>query len=736
MSFISELKRRDVLRVGAAYAVIAWLLLQVADVILPTFEAPIWMMQVLTVVLVLGFPLALIFAWLFELTPEGVRPDTGREQPDLGTRIKRRKMDFAIFGMMAAAIVLLVVDRFLLEETPRASGGVLAYSERSIAVLPFANRSALPEDAFFVDGIHDDILTQLAKLSAMEKVISRTSVEQYRETAKTMPKIGQELGVAKILEGGVQRAGDRIRINVQLIDAVTDEHQWAEIYDRQMTVENIFAIQSEIATAIVGELQATLSAQERDTISSVPTQNMAALEKYFLGNAQLEERTARSLRAAGEYFQAAIDLDPSFALAYVGLANVHNLHPMKAGTPWEDEVSQARALVLKALELDNSLAAAYVQLGISETWTNYDKAESAYKRAIELSPNNVLANAWYCYLLDANLGRPADALPLCRKSFELDPMSPLAANSLGEVYSSLGRYEDAEIQFRKAIELDPEFAYTYNILAWLNWSSLARLDVAVKSMRQSIALDPEFIAAISVQGQIYLDLGDIDQAEYWINHAMRLAPESAEALMGNTYLQVVLGNIAAAAEFGRRRFELSTSWGFSLQPIRDRLLQAGRLDDARALYEKYFPELLNDSNPRITPQKRIPALDLALVLAHTGERERMDLLLRLVMQDIQTVPRLSTLNGYGIADVHIYAIQGDRKRALSSLRQAVDEGWRLGWRYDLIHDLKVESIRDEPEFQAVVAELEAEMAEQLARLREWDAAGELAPIPKSLLEPH
>ena len=223
-SFYDELKRRNVIRVGAGYAFVAWLLIQVADVLLPIFEMPSWLLRTLTIVLIAGFPLALIFAWLFELTSEGVRPDSGKQEIDPGSRIRRRKVDFGLFILMAIAILLLATDRFTILEPESTPTG------KSIAVLPFENRSAVAEDAYFVDGIHDDILTQLAGLSAFSKVISRTSVAQYRDTQKTMPEIGRELGVNTLLEGGVQRAGDRIRINVQLIDAVTDEHLWAQTW--------------------------------------------------------------------------------------------------------------------------------------------------------------------------------------------------------------------------------------------------------------------------------------------------------------------------------------------------------------------------------------------------------------------------------------------------------------------------------------------------------------------------
>ncbi len=222
---ITELKRRNVFRVGVAYAIVAWLLIEVASVILPALHLPDWALTLLVVFVVAGFPLALIVAWAFEMTPEGLKRESAVDPAESITKQTGRKLDFIIIGVLAVGIIYFAVDKFVLEAEPDQASVV---REKSIAVLPLSNRSANEEDVFFVDGMHDDILTQISKISAL-KVISRTSVMEYRNTTKNLKTIGQELGAATVLEGGVQRAGDRVRINVQLIDAATDEHLWAEL---------------------------------------------------------------------------------------------------------------------------------------------------------------------------------------------------------------------------------------------------------------------------------------------------------------------------------------------------------------------------------------------------------------------------------------------------------------------------------------------------------------------------
>ena len=263
MSLIAELKRRNVFRVGVAYAIVAWLLIEVSSVLLPTFKVPEWVFQAFVILVVLGFPLTLVIAWAFEMTPEGIKREAEVDRTESVRHSTGRKLDFAIIGLLAVAVVYFAVDKFVLQAEPEQAEVVAEQvpaaepivRERSIAVLPFANRSANQEDAFFVDGIHDDILTHISRISAL-KVISRTSVMKYRDTTKNLMTIGEELGVATVLEGGVQRAGNQVRVNVQLIDAATDDHLWSDIYDRQLTAANIFAIQTEIATAIADALRA------------------------------------------------------------------------------------------------------------------------------------------------------------------------------------------------------------------------------------------------------------------------------------------------------------------------------------------------------------------------------------------------------------------------------------------------------------------------------------------------
>ena len=307
MSFFAELKRRNVVRVGIAYVIGGWLLLQLTDVLSQLLALPEVVGRIIVLLVAIGLPVALFFAWAFEMTPEGVKREKDVDRSQSITNVTGQKLNNVIIGVLVVALTYFAIDKFLLapdraqpesdhlsqqtagqsttaEEkkalTPieAAAEAEAIISRQSIAVLPFDNRSNREEDQFFTDGIHDDLLTTIARIGSM-KVISRTSVMEYKGTTKKIPEIAAELGVANILEGGIQRSGDQVRINVQLIDANTDEHLWAEIFDRELTAENLFAIQSEISQAIASALQATLSPEEAERINRCSNNQPAGLRR-------------------------------------------------------------------------------------------------------------------------------------------------------------------------------------------------------------------------------------------------------------------------------------------------------------------------------------------------------------------------------------------------------------------------------------------------------------------------
>ena len=426
MSLYHELKRRNVFRVGAAYIVVAWLIIQVAETIFPLFGFGDGPARLVVIVLAIAFIPSLIFAWAFEITPEGLKKDAGVDSEKPISQTTGRKLDRIILVVSALALGYFAFDKFVLDpvedeqiaQSARQEGLTAAltrsYGDKSIAVLPFDNRSKREEDQFFTDGIHDDLLTTIAKIGSM-KVISRTSVMEYTDTIKKIPQIAQELGVANILEGGIQRSGNHVRINVQLIDAATDNHLWAEIYDRELTAENLFAVQSEITKMIADALQAELSTGEQQRVDARPTDNLLAYDAYLRGRQLMATRNSADLKLAIEEFSKATSLDPLFALAWVGVADSNMRITGSAGLlPIVEEA------VKNALAIDSDLGEAYASLAeIHNYYNRKDEAESAYQKAIELSPNYATAYYWYSGFLGIYPLRIQEQVELARKAAEL-----------------------------------------------------------------------------------------------------------------------------------------------------------------------------------------------------------------------------------------------------------------------------------------------------------------------------
>ena len=339
MNFLQELKRRNVVRVGIAYLVAGWLLVQAADLILDLMGVPDLVLRSLVVLLALGFIPVVIFAWAFEMTPEGIRKESEVDRTQSTTQVTAKKLDLITIGLLIAAIALVVVDRYIpgqpqngsaqlaseeMDLPPADDDKAIQAVEKSIAVLPFTNRSNAEDDLFFTDGIHDDLLTQLAKIHEL-KVISRTSVMEYRGTTKNMKEIGSELGVKTILEGGIQKVGNRVRINTQLIDVATDQHLWAETFDRELTAENIFDIQSEIAREVVRAVTIELTPEELESLTVVPTQNLEAYESFLRGREIYYgvNYTAEKERQSQPWLEKAVQLDPEYVEALALLSQVY-----------------------------------------------------------------------------------------------------------------------------------------------------------------------------------------------------------------------------------------------------------------------------------------------------------------------------------------------------------------------------------------------------------------------------
>ena len=714
----SRLRRRKVVQWGFAYVAASWALLQGIGFLADAFYWPDVTKQIATLVLLIGLPMSLVLAWY--------HGDRGQQRVTRSELVVLTLLLLSGCGLLWLYAQRGIFDGVEAERVQRAPASTAADSRLSIAVLPFDNRSREADDAFFVDGIHDDILTQLTKVGSL-KVIARTSVEQFRDSRLTTREIGERLGVSKILEGGVQRAGDRVRVSVQLIDAATDSHIWADNYDRKLSAGNIFAIQSEVAAAIAVALKATLTASERARIETIPTRNLQAWQAYQLGRQHLAKRNSADLARAEQFLRAAIELDPAFALAYVSLAEILPLEAQYSGASKETTFVDAEQLISKALELDPALAEAWASSGLIALYREqYERAESVLRRAIELNPNYAPARQWYGSTL-VSLGRLEEALAQLQRAAELDPLSAVIKVNLGGTLTDVGRFRDAEAAYRSAILLGGSMPSAYWLLANLNAYAFARFVEAVPLAEKAMQLDPGSPLASFPLARLYFDLDDDSKVLELANGAERW-PDAPFIELQLALVDLMRRDVIGAVGHAERALEQKAQLHLPLAILRNADMQKGREEAALARYKQAHPELFVQKSPSVNLANYRAAIDLALVLRERGESEAANLLLDGAARVIRTIPRLGVA-GYWISDVMIHALRDQKTEALAALRDAEKDGWRGPfWRYYRDIEPNLALIRNEAEFKEIFADIERDMAHQRALLAERpkDAPLELA----------
>lgn len=521
ISLFEELKRRNVFRVGAAYLVSAWVLAQVADLVLDNVASPDWVMQSILVVLGIGFFIALIFAWAYELTSEGLKREYEVDRSKSITRRTGRKLNFVIIGIMAIAIMLLVSERIGVFDGLSAVDEAVDERPQSVAVLPFANRSADASDQYFVDGIHDDVLTQLSKIRDL-KVVSRTSVERFRDTTQSIRDIGAALGAGAIIEGAVQRSGDRVRITVQLIESETDEHIWAETYDREISATNIFAIQSEIAIAIAKQLRAKLTDEEQNQLVSVPTESFAAYDLYLQGAELTRQWEPEAFNQAADLFRRALEIDPDYARAYAGLCDVFIANYRH--TSDTSMVPRAQSYCDRALQIDDSLFEVRLSLGNLFTATGkYEQAEAEFLRAIAIEPKSDAAyrSLGRTYFARKQESKAEEAL---LRAIQLAPENPAGHDALGDFHYALGRFPQAVAAYDEAVKRDPDDPGAYLDLGAAKYLSgdFAGTEAA---WRKSLSLDGNQPTLLYNMGTVFFFEKRFDDALKMYQRATEIKPE-------------------------------------------------------------------------------------------------------------------------------------------------------------------------------------------------------------------
>jgi TolB-like protein/Tfp pilus assembly protein PilF len=601
-SFFAELQRRHVYKVGAMYAVAGWLLVQVITQVFPIYEISAHVQRIFVGAIIAGFPLALILAWLFDLTPTGiVRTESLPASGESVAAVRERRGTDRKLNYVLVALVVIGIGYFIAERTVLKTGQPASEAagklDKSIAVLPFENLSDDKSNTYFADGIQDEVLTRLSRIGAL-KVISRTSTEKYRSAPDNLRQIAAQLGVTNILEGSVQKSGDSVRVNVQLINAATDAHLWADTYDRKLT--DVFSVESDIATRIADTLQAQLTGAEQRAVSDRPTADPEAYQLYLKGRFFWNKRTGPDLRRAIGYFDQAIARDAHYAQAYAALAQTWVLLPGYDSCEPNDCFPKAEAATKQALALDDGLADAHAARASLKGFLDYDYpgAVREYERALALDPNNATTHQWLANQVLSALGKHRREIAEMRRALELDPLSLIVNANLGIAFMHAGQYDDAIAQLRKTVELDAGFYYArYNLAEALQLKGAT--DDAISEYQKTVAITDDPMP-LGLLGQLYGKLGRVDEARRIL-----------EQLRQRRQRGYVDAYILAIVHLGLGERDEALHWleqgyaendGFNIGPIRADPLLASLHGDPRfeALAEKIVPARVFGDAP-VTP---------------------------------------------------------------------------------------------------------------------------------------
>lgn len=685
------------------------------------------MLRYVWIAAIVGFPVALILGWRYDVVDGQIvhtETSVGNEDPRL------RHTDYLLMSALVLVIggsIYGLGSEFATDRlAPATSKTSTVIHPKSIVVLPFDDLSKGDESAgLLAGGIQDDLLTRLSKVAAL-KVLSRTTAERYRDTTKTIPEIGRELGVANVLEGAVQRMGNQLRVNVQLIDAALDEHVWAETYDLDLSAASLFANQSRIVETIADQLKATLTQSESTQVTMLPTDNLDAYSAYLRGVQQAETESVESMHSAVEHFKQAINLDPEFSLAHIGLADAYlTLGANFAGAMAVDESNAlAEPPLLRAMQLDDTSGEAYASLGLlRKQQGNWQAAAEAYDRAMELRPNYARVYRLYGQMRWQQ-GNSEQAIAFAQKALSIDPYSAPANFDLARYYDVMGRFDEALPRYMRIVEVKPRHAFAYVYIAAMHYLVYGNVDESLIWYHRAAANDALSPSLQAVPAIAYLELGDVEAARAWVESGMELGAKTFWSLWTSVLLNLYESDIGKAKENARLLLDIYPRYDGALHVLRNADIADGRYEIARERYARSHEELFVPEEPIINQENFSAAVDLALVLLRLGEQEHAHQLLDSSLEFIQTLPRHGT-NGYWIADVRILAIREDRDLAIEHLRQAVDEGWRVLVWYYLDLDPSLESIRGEPDFKKIRERVQLDLNAQATHVQELLASGDL-----------
>ncbi len=734
---IAELKRRNVFRVAAVYIIASWLIMQVVDVMFPALKLPDWTVTLIAAIIVIGLPLAIIFAWAFELTPDGIKRDHEVDRSQSITGDTGHRLNRIITGVLVIALAYFAIDKFVLRQTAsdpitdgqaasetlpateEVASGLPDLAATSIAVLPFADMSPDGDNEYFADGLSEELLNVLAKLKVF-KVAGRTSSFSFKGKNDDLRVIGEQLGVANILEGSVRRAGNRVRVTAQLINASDGFHLWSETYDHDM--DDIFAVQDEIATEVVRALKVTLIGE--DTIKSVinSTSNTEAFTAFLRGRQLVEQSSFRSVEQGRDLFIQAIALDPNYAAAHAGVAQAWTFMADQGGATISETKAGAEPAIERALALNPGLSEAHSALGaLRYLERDFEAATAAFEKALELNPSAVYTLVAYGRFL-VDTGRGNRGIGLLERAMQIDPLALRIGWEVAEYYRSIGAKEKALVVYARIREVDPQNPMGYYGAGYV-YRETGQLDKALPWWKKASEIDPDDHELLAVTARIFLSLGETAKAKVLLDRILAMAPDAVNSKFTEAYFHHVNGDIELAARVSRDaiiknmddRFYIKT---FLLRYMRDEAIWSGsveKMDEVISLYEQTYPNLLSADAQFEAGPASDSAVDFAWLLINADQAKRGKLLAGNTLEwyaalDPNFWPDYRHLN-----EAALYAALGQNEQALASLRSAVALGWRLVWQY-VLDDSVFDSMRSDPGFKALVDEVERDTARMRANL--------------------
>ena len=726
-----ELKRRNVVRVALAYAVVSWLLLQLADVLVPLLGLPDWAGKLVLLLLAIGFPLALFFAWAYELTPEGLKREHEVDRSQSIVSHTGRRIDYLIIGVLVVAVGMLLVDKFLLTEVEETAELIAEDAAEtpdatpSIAVLPFANMSADESSVYFSDGLADTVLHMLAQVSEL-RVAARTSSFQFRGQSMDVSKIGEQLNVGAVLEGSVQKAGNTIRVTAQLIDVSSGFHLWSGNFDREL--DDVFAIQDEIAGEVVAALTTSLLPERSADMRQDGTDSVDAYTEVLLAIHELDSFTFDSLNKGLGHLQTAIEIDPDYVRAHALIVQTYVSLADTGAMSEKDAFDAAYRSANKALDLAPTSSHALSAMGIVElSLGNGEVAGDLLRRAIEYGPNDTTALLNYATYLNAQR-KPQEAIEILSEARRLDPLSAELLQTLSTYSRSVRDFDAAQSYYSKINDINPSSPYGYMEAAFAQ-SSQGQLAAAILNWKKTVEIDPDDPELRASVAWAYLALGMFDEANRWASQAAEVDPDHPVSQAVPIYFQFLEHGASQATNEAARRIIGKAINGdienrgnaalYSAQILSWGLQEDGR-DQTEVLdmLDNLFPHLF-DEPPTDTDENRSATRIVGQIMITAGRRRQG---LALLDAWSEETAQREVIYGPSLLTVAVALARGNTDEALDRLHKMRD--WTFSdpaFRYSFEIIPLYRQIANEPQVIELIKEHQAHVVEQRALLIELES---------------